>query len=194
MQRRSFYVINAITIYRLVAAPFLIGLIIYQRYDLFKWLLALSFFTDAIDGFLARRFKVTSVLGSRLDSVADDFTVVAAIIAAIVFKAQFLLQELMVIIILLVLFIVQVVSALVRYRKLTSFHTYAAKAATILQGVFFLFLFFLPEPLYPLFYTAVALTAIDLIEEIILVLLLSEWKVNVKGLYWVLKEKPSFSE
>lgn len=190
MPRRSFYVVNAITMYRLLAASFLTALIIYGHLELFKWLLALSFFTDAIDGFLARRFKVASVFGSKLDSIADDFTMAVAIAGAIVFKPELLRQELTVIIILLALFVIQVVAALVRYKRLTSFHTYAAKVATILQGIFFILLFFLPSPLYPLFYAAVIATAIDLIEEIIMVLMLPAWKADVKGLYWAWKEKP----
>lgn len=39
------------------------------------------------------------------------------------------------------------------------------------------------------YYIAAFITAIDLIEEIILVFLLPEWETNVKGLYWVLKKK-----
>jgi CDP-diacylglycerol--glycerol-3-phosphate 3-phosphatidyltransferase len=74
---------------------------------------------------------------------------------------------------------------------MSNFHTYAAKMAAVLQGVFLLLLFFLDEPVYPLFYLAVAVTAIDLVEEIILVLLLPQWKANVKGLYWVMRKKQS---
>ena len=56
MQKTSYYIINGITIYRIAAAPVLALLIIYGNKDVFKWMLAISFFTDAIDGFLARRF------------------------------------------------------------------------------------------------------------------------------------------
>lgn len=189
MHRPSYYVINAITMYRLLAAPVVALLIVYNQYDIFKWMLALSFGTDLIDGWLARRFKVTSVFGSKLDSVADDLTVAAAITGVILFKHDFLVKELWIIISLLVLFMIQVALALARYKRLTSFHTYSAKAATILQGSFFILLFFLPQPLYPLFYITAAMTAIDLLEEIVLVLLLRDWKVNVKGLYWVLRKR-----
>jgi len=47
----------------------------------------------------------------------------------------------------------------------------------------------LPEPVLPLFYAAVILTGLELIEEIIMVSLLPNWEANVKGLYWVLKKK-----
>jgi CDP-diacylglycerol--glycerol-3-phosphate 3-phosphatidyltransferase len=63
MHRRSYYMVNAITLYRLIAAPFLLLLIINHNLEVFRWLLGLSFFTDAIDGYLARKYKVTSAFG-----------------------------------------------------------------------------------------------------------------------------------
>jgi cardiolipin synthase len=45
------------------------------------------------------------------------------------------------------------------------------------------------EPPLLLFYIAVSVTALQLIEETVLIFLLPEWKTNVKGLYWVLRKK-----
>jgi len=189
MKTTSYYLINGITFYRLVAAPFLIFLIFTECIDIFKWLLGISFFTDLIDGWLARKFNVASVFGTRLDSIADDLTILAAVTGMIVLKKDFFLSERLILTVLLGLFAVQNIVALIRYKKTTSFHTYFAKVAAILQGTFFIFLFFLPEPLYVLFYAAAIITGIELSEEILLVYYLPEWKANVKGLFWVLKKK-----
>lgn len=136
MQRTSYYVINAITAYRLVASFFLLFLVFTGQVDIFKWMLAISFFTDAIDGFLARKYKVTSVMGARLDSIADDMTVLMAIIGVFRLKPEFIQQELVLIIVMLALLVIQTVMALVRYGKISSFHTYLAKIAAVLQGSF----------------------------------------------------------
>ena len=130
-----------------------------------------------------------SVLGSKIDSIADDLTIVVAIAGVIVFKPEFLRQEITLIILLLALFILQTILAFIRYGTISSFHTYAAKMAAILQGVFLLLVFFLPGPVYMLFYITAIVTIIDLLEEIILVLMLPQWEANVKGLYWVMKKK-----
>jgi len=187
MIRFSYKIVNGITIYRLLAAPLLVVLILTGRTEEFKWLLALSFLTDAIDGYLARRFKVVSILGSRLDSIADDFTIGAAILGAIVFKKDFLRQEAGLVTLLVGLYILQTVLAVIRYKKISSFHTYSAKGAAVMQAVFLLLLFFLSKPPYTLFYVAAGATIFDLVEEILLVLMLPQWKTDVKGLYWVLK-------
>ena len=181
---------RSITIYRIVAAPVLFLLIINHRQDIFKWLLAISFLTDAIDGFIARRYKITSKLGSTLDSIGDDVTIVAAVTGIFVLKPEFVRQQATPIIMLLALFLLQTILALIRYRKLSSFHTYAAKIAAILEGIFLL-LFFFDKPVDILFSITAVVIAIDLVEEIILAMLLPNWETDVKGLYWVMKRKKS---
>lgn len=188
MQKLSYKIINGITIYRIVAAPILVYLAVTKNQDVYKWLLPVSFFTDLIDGYLARRFKVASILGSKLDSIGDDLTIVAAIIGAFFFKPQFIEEELVIIAFLFGLLLLQNVFALIRYKKITSFHTYLAKTAALFQGFFFILLFFFKDPVYLLFYVAAAITFLELVEEIILVFILTKWDTNVKGIYWVLKK------
>lgn len=189
MHKPAYYFINAITLYRLVAAPLLVFLLIYNRPDLFKWMIAISFFTDSIDGYLARKFNVASIAGAKLDSIADDLTIVVAMAAVFVFKTEFVKEERIIFICLFGLLIIQTIYALFRYGKISSFHTYMAKIAAVLQGSFFILLFFLPEPLYPLFYAAAFVTGLELLEELIITHYLPAWETNVKGLYWVLKRK-----
>jgi len=186
MGKRNYYIVNGITWYRALAAFCMLLLICNHQFSAFKWMLAFSFFTDAVDGNLARKLKVISKFGSTLDSVADDLTVAVAIIGMIVFNPGFLKGELTLVVILLLLYVLQITLALIKYGKISSFHTYFAKAAAGLQGLFLVLFFFLPGPIYTLFY----LTAIimDLVEEIALVLIMPEWKANVKGLYWVLSK------
>lgn len=187
MQKQSYYIINGITIYRIAVTPILLFLIFSGNYTLFAWLLPVSFFTDLIDGFLARRYHVTSIAGTKLDSIGDDLTILCAVVAMFVFRLDFILDQIVFIFPVLALFIIQVLSALIRYGKITSFHTYGAKLAAVLQGVFLISAFLLPDPLISLFYVAAIVTCIELVEEIILVMLLPKWQANVKGIYWVRK-------
>jgi len=185
----SYYVINGITLYRIIAAPILLIILFAGHYNLFKWLLGVSFFTDLIDGYLARKYKVASILGTKLDSIGDDLTVLVAMIALFVTKPEFIKQEKIIFMVLGSLFLIQVSYAFTRYGKMTSFHTYLAKAAAILQGVFLLLVFFTDKPAMVLFYAAAFITILELIEEIILVYLLPEWKTNVRGVLFVTRKK-----
>lgn len=189
MARTSYYIINGITIYRIAASLILVFLIITDRPEIFRWFLAVSFFTDAIDGFLARKFQVASVLGAKLDSVGDDLTVLLGAIALFVFKYEFIKEQLPWLLLLLVLFIIQAGSAFLKYGTFTSFHTYMAKLAAVAQGCFLILAFFMHEPSLFFFYLAITLTALDLIEETIIVYILPRPAQNVKGLYWVMRQR-----
>ena len=172
-----------------MAAPILLILIFTGQFDIFKWLLGISFLTDLIDGFLARRYKVASVLGTRLDSIGDDLTVLVGVIALFVTNMEFIREQKFIFILLLLLFLAQTTYAFIRYGKMTNFHTLLAKTAALLQGVFLLLAFFSDEPNLVLFYAAAIITILELIEEIILVKLLPNWETNVKGIYWALKKE-----
>jgi cardiolipin synthase len=187
MKGPGFYLVNALTAYRVLAAVALFALAAAGRLDLFQWLLPLSFFTDLIDGPLSRRLNVASTFGAYLDSIGDDLTVLAGIYGVYVFKGDFLQEYRISIAVMVVLFVVQMLFAWSRYGKLSSFHTYLAKLAAILQGSFLILLFLLPEPLLALYWLAAAVTIADLVEEIILVAIMKTWRTNVKGIYWVVQ-------
>lgn len=186
-ERVSYYVINGITMYRLVSAPFLLLLALIGELEWFRWLIGLSFLTDAIDGPLSRKFNVTSVFGARLDSVADDATVFVATLGLWIIYPEFILREWIPIASVFLLFGVQMVAALVAYKRTTSFHTYLAKTAAVAQAAFFMLIFFQIGPITFTFYCAAVITGLQLVEEIVLVILLPTWRSDVKGLYWVLR-------
>lgn len=186
MNRTYYRIINGITFYRLLAMPFLLLMLFYNDLTVFKWGLLISFLTDAIDGFLARFFKVSSVLGAKLDSIGDDLTVATGIIGIVVVDRSFLVEQMFFVVVLLLLFVIEVGAALIRYGKTTSFHTWFAKLAAVLQALFLLSFFF-TGPLYWLFYAAVLVTAIDLVEEIVMIWLLRKYSTDVKGIYEALK-------
>jgi phosphatidylglycerophosphate synthase len=189
MKKIKFVLVNAITCYRIVITPVLIWLAIDGNYDAFRWLLPVSFLTDLIDGFLARRLRATSVLGSKLDSIGDDLTFVAAAVGMFAFRFEFVQQHFALISIMFGLYLMQTACALIKYKKMTSFHTYLAKLAMIVQGSFLILLFLLPEPVLWLFYAAAIVTILDLAEEIIIIFYLKDWQANVKGLFWVMRNE-----
>lgn len=187
--KQAWYIINGITLYRVIAAPFLLLLLFTGYYQTFKWLLAISFFTDLIDGYLARKFEVTSVMGTRLDSIGDDLTVLSATIGLFVMNPVFIKAHAYELVALFFVFIVETSYAFYRYGRMSNFHTYLAKLAAFLQGVFLLVAIVFDAPYLVLFYAAAGITLIQLLEEIIITAILPDWQTNVKGLYWVLKRR-----
>jgi cardiolipin synthase (CMP-forming) len=62
---------NLISLARLLLVPLEIWLILVARYDLAFWILVAAGISDALDGFIAKRFDRRTRLGALLDPVAD---------------------------------------------------------------------------------------------------------------------------
>jgi CDP-diacylglycerol--glycerol-3-phosphate 3-phosphatidyltransferase len=186
---RPAIIINLITMYRIVMFPVLLVLLFLDQIQAFKWLLLFSLLSDLIDGVLARKYKATSLLGAHLDSIGDDLTVLVGTIGVFYYRFDFMMENLYFILGLLSMYLIQLVYALIKYGRMTTFHTIMAKLAVFFQGMFICSAFFFKEVSEILFFSAVIVTALDIIEEIMLIWILKTWEANVKGIYWVLRRE-----
>ncbi len=64
-------IVNIITLIRLIGALFLPCIYIKYGINYVAFISLLLFLTDAIDGFLARKFKVSTFFGSAMDALSD---------------------------------------------------------------------------------------------------------------------------
>lgn len=74
---------NLLSTLRLVAAPFVFVLLWKQYWGWGLWILLFAALTDALDGFLARRFKAASHAGEVLDPIADKVLLSGAFFAMV---------------------------------------------------------------------------------------------------------------
>lgn len=185
---KNYNIADWFSFYRIFSAPFLLLLIWLDFRLIFTWLLLISYSTDAIDGYLARKLKITSPRGSQLDSFGDQITLIVGLIGLYFFETDFIKTNLVLIGIAFVPYFIQMLIAYFKYRKATAFHTYLAKLSAIVQSIFILFsLFFYPE--YNIFYIMIGIGLLETIEEIILIFMYENWTSDVKGIYWVFREK-----
>lgn len=185
---KNYNIADWFSFYRIVAVPFLLILIGLGEQEWFAWFLLFSYSTDAIDGYLARKLKISSARGSQLDSIGDQLTFIMGLIGLWVFENTFIVQNLTLIIIIFAPYILQMLIAFKKYGKATAFHTYLAKSSAFIQATFILWtLFFNPE--YLLFYAMIVVGVLETIEEITLIFMFDVWVADVKGIYWALKDK-----
>ena len=185
---KNFNIADWFSFYRILVVPILVALIWLGERELFTWFLLVSYCTDAIDGFLARKLKISSARGSQLDSIGDQITLVVGLIGLLVFENEFMKANYVLILIAFVPYILQMIMAFYKYGKATAFHTYLAKSSAVLQGVFILFTLFF-TPVYWLFYLMIVIGVLETIEEITLIYMYDKWVDNVKGFYWALKDE-----
>ena len=185
---KNYNIADWFSFYRVAAAPLLVLLLYLDQRLLFTWFLLISYTTDAIDGYLARKLKITSPRGSQLDSFGDQITLVIGLIGLLVFENEFIKQNLVLIGIAFIPYIIQMLIAYYKYGKATAFHTYLAKASAVVQSVFILWaLFFSPDN--TLFYIMIAFGLLETIEEITLIFMYPNWASDVKGIFWALSDK-----
>ena len=179
---------NALSIARIAACPVLVALAAGNMETAFTWLLVPALLSDIADGLIARLWHLRSALGALLDSIADVLLLFTSFYGVWVFHPGIVADHWPAGLLLVGAWMAENVAALLRYGRLSSFHTLLSKVAGYLLGIFVgvLFVFgFQPW----LLYLAVGVSVAGNLEELALLALLPEWRPDVRGLWWVLRER-----
>lgn len=179
---------DSITITRLLASPIVIITTLLYLKNLTGYIVAIALFTDLVDGQLARLLKSKSETGTKLDSIADGAIFFTSVFSVIWFFTDFVIMHWIWIAVIFAIYFFQIGYALIRYGRISTFHKYSAKMASFPIGIFIVTSYFI-GPVEWLFYLSCIAGVLVEMEEIALITILPEPRDNVKGLYWVLKEK-----
>jgi CDP-diacylglycerol--glycerol-3-phosphate 3-phosphatidyltransferase len=178
---------NTLSLARLLAVPVLAAFAALGRETAFTWVLIPALLSDIADGLIARLYGLESRLGAMLDSIADTLLMFVSLFGLWAFFPEVVKDHAWLVGTAVGLWVLEDVLALMRYRRLSSFHTYLSKIVANLLGFFigWLFLFgFEPWMLY----LAMGASVVASLEEIALVARLPKWRADVRGLWWVLRE------
>lgn len=182
----SYNVAEWIPFLRIIAVPFIFVSILLDVRIYTGFLYLAVFMSDAVDGFVARTYKLVTLRFARLDSTGDMLMLIVGLFGFYFYEKEFFLAHWILIAVVIAMYLLQQVFSLVRFGRVTSFHTVSAKASGVMQTIFFSSMFIFGVVPW-LFYLMVVMSVIETLEETSLVFVFNEWKYNVKGLYWVLK-------
>jgi CDP-diacylglycerol--glycerol-3-phosphate 3-phosphatidyltransferase len=127
-------------------------------------------------------------IGAKLDSWADTGTYILAFVAIYLFKWNEMKNEWMLLSVFFIIWIITYVVVFIKFKGLLGLHTYLFKITGYLQGAFIVSLFMFR--FYPgLFHLCLYVGILACIEEIIIISMIRRPMSNVKGLYWLLKNK-----
>ncbi len=179
---------NLLGFYRLFAFPFILWFALSGKQNMFAIFLVINLLSDVADGYIARKFKMESEFGARLDSMADIFTYILAFTGIYIFKKEDFLPHLPSFFMFSGMLILIVIVSLIKFKRFPSFHLYSCKVSGYIQGAFFILLFtygFIPT----LYYIMIIFGILTAIEHITIQLIIPEIKSNLRGLYWVINDK-----
>ena len=179
---------NVLSLYRIVIFPYIAYLIFAKEEKLFAIFITISLITDILDGLIARIFKMQTDIGAKLDSWADTGTYLLAFAAIYAFKWTAIKPHAWILFVFVAVWVLSYVVVFIKFKGLIGLHTYLFKITGYVQGAFIVLLFivgFIPWH----FYVCITIGTMACIEEIIIILLLTQPRTNVKGLYWVIKNQ-----
>ncbi|WP_461482007.1 CDP-alcohol phosphatidyltransferase family protein [Porticoccus sp.] len=172
---------NVISALRVAMMPVLVLLALEHKINGFLWVLALTLFSDGIDGYLARRLGQVTELGTRLDSWADLSTYAAMLLGLKVLWPDLFASESNYLVVAFSAWLVPLLVCLARFRRLPCYHTVSAKLAAIMLAPAYFVAVIWGDALcfrgVLLFYLWVAF------EQVVITSMLPRWQDNVPG-FW----------
>ena len=176
---------NLVSFIRILLAPVLFYFAFNQEPVWFLAALMFSGFTDVLDGFLARILHQVTTLGSRLDSWGDFTIYTTMAICAWILWPDIVAEELISYVVIVISITSPVIVGLLKFRTITSYHTWTVKVAVVVTFVGYILLFagWLDWP----FRVAAAFCAVAALEEIAITLLIHHEHVDVRTVWAALK-------
>ena len=185
VNREIYNLPNFVSFIRILLAPVLFYFALTDKPVWFLATLMFSGFTDVLDGFLARILNQITAMGSRLDSWGDFTIYTTMAICAWILWPDIVAEELIAYVVIVISFTSPVVVGLLKFRTITSYHTWTVKVAVVVTFVGYILLFagWLDWP----FRVAAVFCAVAALEEIAITLLIHHEHVDVRTVWAALK-------
>ncbi|GHT79274.1 CDP-alcohol phosphatidyltransferase [Actinomycetota bacterium] len=138
--------------------------------------------SDVMDGYIARKFKATSNLGAKLDSLAD-FVFITAILCSLLFFTD-IINNTFVLFNIFIVFIIRIVNLIathVKFDQWASLHSYGNKLSGLL--LFFAVPLCIVQNAFPeiVVVPVVIVALLSALEESMIIYQCSSYDVNITG-------------
>lgn len=178
---------NLVSSTRILIAPLLFGFAFMQMENWFLGALVFSGFTDVLDGYLARRLNQITPLGAHLDSWGDATIYSTMAICAWILWPEITQRELLYYALILFSFLLPALIGLVKFGRMTGYHTWSVKIAVFATFVGYIALY--SELAAWPFILAAILALIAGVEEILITFILKEERTDVRSIFAALRQR-----
>ena len=96
----------------------------------------ISFVTDVLDGYVARRLNQVSESGSKLDSVADNLLILSGLVWLWLFRPAIYLQNLVLCAVALTVWFSSLLVGAIKFKRFANLHLYSSKVAGVAMYLF----------------------------------------------------------
>jgi CDP-diacylglycerol--glycerol-3-phosphate 3-phosphatidyltransferase len=176
---------NILSISRIILSP-IIFFTNDNKFVLFFVLIIIGF-TDVLDGYIARKYKKQTIIGSWLDSVSDFVFYILLVIYTIIFEFDMIIRIKYYVIIISGLKLLTVIISIFKYKKLGFLHTFGNKFTGIMLFIGFCIYILLENRIF--IYIGLIISIISSMEEIIITIIENKYEENIKGIWEIKKLK-----
>ncbi len=182
---RSVSIPNLLSILRLISMPLLLYAAWTARPLFFQITLAVLLLMALADGVIARRLGQVTDFGAELDSWGVLAAFITIPLCAWLLWPEIVRREAAFIIALVIFHVVPALLGLLKYGRLTSYHTWGSKLSAVLLSLT-IFLIILGGPAWP-FRVISPIVILSGIEEIFMTGILRQWQTNIPSLWHALR-------
>lgn len=184
---------NQLSIIRMALIPILWILAFLDEPYYLGILLFIAGLTDTLDGWIARKFKLTSPLGSRLDSYADSLILISMVFWMIMLEPEIPSEHPWLFWGVLVISLASFVLGIVKFKRVANLHLYSAKISGVIGGLFFVHTFMVSGYSELLFFIALGLYFVSALEAFLMQLVLRYVDEHMGSLVLVLLKRNSMA-
>lgn len=148
--------------------------------NLFVVLYILVGLTDALDGYIARKYDICSTLGSQLDSYADILYYLGSAVFVYVLAKEALIANIYIFIFTLSMFALEIIVAMIKFKKPLFLHTLLSKFSAL--WVFATVILSVYMDIRVILAITILLYGTSFLENVIVFFIRGEVKEDYKGL------------
>jgi CDP-diacylglycerol--glycerol-3-phosphate 3-phosphatidyltransferase len=149
----------------------------------------LSFITDALDGYVARKLNQVSDFGSKFDSFVDNLLLPSALVWLWLFRPEIYQENLIVGSIAIIVYFSSLFVGIVKFRLFANLHLQFSRVASVFMYLFMSHALIANDYSPILFYIALGGFLISSLETLLLQLICSEVNEHMGSILLVLKNR-----
>lgn len=189
MLQRLRLVPNLLSTLRLILNPVLWALALLELRVQLGILLAIAFITDGLDGYIARRFNLSTKFGSRLDSIADTLLQISVWIWLLLLEPQAIIDHPWIFWSASLISLISMLLGLIKFGKLPNLHLYSTKIAGFAYFLFMVTTFLFEGYIEILFFAMIFFVFVGAMETTLLQLISRKTNEKMGSLLFVLLKR-----
>lgn len=189
MLQRLRLVPNLLSTLRLILNPVLWALALLELRVQLGILLAIAFITDGLDGYIARRFNLSTKFGSRLDSIADTLLQISVWIWLLLLEPQAIIDHPWIFWSASLISLISMLLGLIKFGKLPNLHLYSTKIAGFAYSLFMVTTFLFEGYIEILFFAMIFFVFVGAMETTLLQLISRKTNEKMGSLLFVLLKR-----